>query len=190
VAPGRGRRERLPAPGTRQLVPAARGMCGSPTCAPIRAPTGSRSILLTKATGRLRRGDYHCRRLGLHLSWFADLGGYWDEITFRETARHRLSARPPRAALSTDAALQAPERGVVLLDLVPAARYQPDLFAPDNHRRQKLSPLIGRINDRYGRYNLRPVAPVIATVSMLRQFAAASFEIEPAPAKAGVEVTS
>ena len=35
--------------------------------------------------------------------------------------------------------------GVVLLDLVPAARHQPDLFAADNHRRQKLSPLIDRI---------------------------------------------
>jgi hypothetical protein len=39
----------------------------------------------------------------------------------------------------------------VLLDLVPAAQHQPDLFAADNHRRQKLSPLIDRINDRYGR---------------------------------------
>src|SRR5437660_10330994 len=38
--------------------------------------------------------------------------------------------------------------------------------------------------------NLRPVATVVATVAMLRQFAAAPFEIEPAPAKAGVEVTS
>ena len=35
----------------------------------------------------------------------------------------------------------------------PGARrqHQPDLFAADNHRRQKLSPLIDRINDRYGR---------------------------------------
>jgi hypothetical protein len=41
--------------------------------------------------------------------------------------------------------------GVVLLDLVPASHHQPDLFAADNHRRQKLSPLIDRINDRYGR---------------------------------------
>jgi hypothetical protein len=32
--------------------------------------------------------------------------------------------------------------GVVLLDLVPAAMHQPDLFAAENHRRQKLSPLI------------------------------------------------
>jgi hypothetical protein len=31
--------------------------------------------LLTKAAERLRRGDYFCRRLGLHLSWVADLGG-------------------------------------------------------------------------------------------------------------------
>jgi hypothetical protein len=41
--------------------------------------------------------------------------------------------------------------GVVLLDLVPAAMHQPDLFAADTQRRQKLSPLIDRINDRYGR---------------------------------------
>src|SRR3984893_9935092 len=38
--------------------------------------------------------------------------------------------------------------------------------------------------------NLRPVATVAAAVAILRQFAAASFEIEPAPAKAGVEVTA
>jgi hypothetical protein len=44
--------------------------------------------------------------------------------------------------------------GVVLLDLVPAGRHQPDLFAADNHRRQKLSPLIDRINDRYGRCSI------------------------------------
>jgi hypothetical protein len=41
--------------------------------------------------------------------------------------------------------------GVVLLDLVPASHHQPDLFATDNDRRQKLSPLVDRINDRYGR---------------------------------------
>jgi hypothetical protein len=34
-----------------------------------------RAALLTKAAERLRRGDYFCRRLGLHLSWVADLGG-------------------------------------------------------------------------------------------------------------------
>jgi hypothetical protein len=32
-----------------------------------------------------------------------------------------------------------------------ASRHQPDLFATDNDRRQKLSPLVDRINDRYGR---------------------------------------
>jgi DNA polymerase-4 len=99
------------------------------------------------------------RRLGLHLSWVADLGGYWDEITFQETrdtgfllARlEQLWRRVPRyKPLSV---------GVVLLDLVPAGRHQPDPFAPDNHWRQKLSPLVDRINDRYGRRDqLRPVS--------------------------------
>jgi hypothetical protein len=40
---------------------------------------------------------------------------------------------------------------VVLLDLVPASPHQPDLFEAANRRRQKLSPMIDRINDRYGR---------------------------------------
>src|SRR5271167_1891434 len=37
---------------------------------------------LTKAAERLRRGEYHCRRLGLHLSWVGDLGGWCDEVNF------------------------------------------------------------------------------------------------------------
>jgi DNA polymerase-4 len=108
--------------------------------------------LLTKAAERLRRGDYYCRRLGLHLSWVGDLGGFWDETNFHETrdtgfllARlEELWQRVPRTKpLSV---------GVVLLDLVPADHHQPDLFDADDGRRQKLSPLIDRINDRYGRY--------------------------------------
>jgi DNA polymerase-4 len=41
--------------------------------------------LLTKAAERLRRDDYYCRRLGVHLSWVADLGGWLDETDFHET---------------------------------------------------------------------------------------------------------
>ena len=40
-------------------------------------------------------------------------------------------------------------RAIGVADLV-----EPDLFAADNHRRQKLSPLIDRINDRYGRCSI------------------------------------
>jgi DNA polymerase-4 len=110
--------------------------------------------LLTKAAERLRRGDYFCRRLGVHLSWVADLGGWWDETDFYETrdtgfllARlEEIWQRVPRTKpLSV---------GVVLLDLVPADQHQPDLFAADTDRRQKLSPLIDRINDRYGRCSI------------------------------------
>ena len=110
--------------------------------------------LLTKAAERLRRGDYYCRRLGVHLSWVGDLGGWWEETDFHETrdtgfllARlEELWKRVPRyKPLSV---------GVVLLDLVPADQHQPDLFAADNLRRQKLSPLIDRINDRSGRCSI------------------------------------
>ena len=66
--------------------------------------------LLTKAAERLRRGDYYCRRLGLHLSWTGDLGGWWDEIEFQRDPRHRLSARLPRPALAAGPALQAAQR--------------------------------------------------------------------------------
>jgi DNA polymerase IV len=105
--------------------------------------------LLTKAAERLRRGDYYCRRLGAHLSWTGDLGGWWDETDFQETrdtgfllARlDELWKRVPRyKPLSV---------GVVLLDLVPADYHQPDLFKTADRRRQKLSPLIDRINGRY-----------------------------------------
>jgi DNA polymerase IV len=54
----------------------------------LRTNKGARSFaqhLLTKADERLRRGDYYCRRLGLHISWIADLGGWWDETDFHET---------------------------------------------------------------------------------------------------------
>jgi DNA polymerase-4 len=110
--------------------------------------------LLTKAAERLRRGDYYCPRLGVYLSWVGDLGGWWDETDFHETRDtgflltrlEELWQRvPPYKSLSV---------GVVLLDLVPADQHQPDLFAADNLRRQKLSPLIDRINDRYGRCSI------------------------------------
>jgi len=40
------------------------------------------------AAERLRRGDYYCCRLGLHLSWIGDRGGFWDEISFHEISFH------------------------------------------------------------------------------------------------------
>jgi DNA polymerase-4 len=109
----------------------------------LRTNEGAREFarhLLTKAGERLRRGDYYCRRLGLHLSWIGDLGGWWDEAAFHETrdagfllqCLDRLWPRVPRyKPLSV---------GVVLLDLVPAGMHQPDLFENDSRRRQKLSP--------------------------------------------------
>ena len=106
--------------------------------------------LLTKAAERLRRGDYYCRRLGLHLSWLADLGSWWNEINFTETRDTGFLLRRLDRLWSEVPAFKPLSVGVVLLDLVPAAQHQPDLFTAD-HKHQKLSPLIDRINDRYGR---------------------------------------
>jgi DNA polymerase IV len=119
----------------------------------LRTKAGAQNFarhLLTKAAERLRRGDYFCRRLGLHLSWLADLGSWWNEINFAETRDTGfLLARLDQ--LWTEVPAYKPlSVGVVLLDLVPAARHQPDLFT-DGQKRQTLSPLIDRINDRYGR---------------------------------------
>jgi hypothetical protein len=92
--------------------------------------------------------------MGLHLSWTGNLGGWWDEITFTETRDTgfllaRLEQLWPRVPRYKPLSI-----GVVLLDLVPASHHQPDLFAADNDRRQKLSPLVDRINDRYGRCSI------------------------------------
>ena len=92
--------------------------------------------------------------MGLHLSWTGNLGGWWDEITFTETRDPgfllaRLEQLWPRVPRHKPLSI-----GVVLLDLVPASHHQPDLFAADNDRRQKLSPLVDRINDRYGRCSI------------------------------------
>jgi len=110
--------------------------------------------LLTKASERLRRGDYYCRGLGVHLSWIGDLGGYWDEITFTETRDTGFLLARLEQIWKQIPRYKPLSVGVVLLDLVPAGQHQPDLFAADHHRRQKLSPLIDRINDRYGRCSI------------------------------------
>jgi DNA polymerase-4 len=80
------------------------------------------------------RGDYYCRRLGLHLSWVGDLSGFWNEISFNESrdtgfllaCLDRLWTGVPRnKPLSV---------GVVLLDQVPALQHQLDLF--EHHKRR------------------------------------------------------
>jgi DNA polymerase-4 len=95
--------------------------------------------LLTKAAERLRHGDYYCRRLGLHLAWIADLGGWWDETTFLETRDTGFLHTRLKQLWQRVPAYKPLSVGVVLLDLVPADQHQPDLFTADNHRRQKLS---------------------------------------------------
>ena len=105
--------------------------------------------LLTKAAERLRRGDYYCRRLGLHLSWVADLGGWWDEVSFNETrdtgfllgCLDQLWLRVP--------AYKPLSVGVVWSIWFQPVRTSRILFEAAGERR--LSPLIDRINDRYGR---------------------------------------
>ena len=123
----------------------------------LRTTEGARQFaqhLLAKAAERLRFKDYYAQRLGISLSWAGDWGRWWDETGFHETQdtdfllqqltklwRHVPSKKPIKV-------------GVVLMGLVPAKHHQPDLFAdrdPVSLRRQKLSPLIDKINRRFGR---------------------------------------
>jgi len=84
-----------------------------------------------------------------HLSWAGDLGGSWGETAFHETRDiGSLLACPARLWRGVPR-YKPLSVGVVLLDLVPVSRHQPDLF--EVARREKLSPLIDGINDRYGR---------------------------------------
>lgn len=118
----------------------------------LRTGQGARSFsrhLLAKAAERLRRHNYFCRKLGLSLSWHGELGGFWNEAGFQETQAtdfllerlHELwRAVPPYKPLRV---------GVTLLGLVPAQRHQPDLFSRGG-RRERLAPLLDRINRRYG----------------------------------------
>jgi hypothetical protein len=70
----------------------------------------------------------------------------------------------PRPTLTAGGRYKPLGVGVVLLDLVPAAQLQPDLFEAANQRRQKLSPVINCVSwgnrSRSQHPTLGPVPPV------------------------------
>ena len=125
-------------------------MCWSPNCAPTRAPKTLRIIFWPRppsgcgATLIMREGwDLTSHGWGITAA-----GG--DDIDFHETYDTGfLLARLEN--LWTRVPHYKPLRiGVVLLDLVPAARHQGDLFATST-RHPKLSTVIDQLNHRYGR---------------------------------------
>lgn len=121
----------------------------------LRTSAGGRDFarhLLAKAAERLRRNHYYCRRLGVGFSWQGDQGGWWRDVGFHETGDtgfllerldHLLAMVPPLKPLMVS---------VVLLGLVPAERHQGDLFDAAEARGSRLSPVIDRLNQKYGRY--------------------------------------
>jgi hypothetical protein len=128
-------------------------MCWNRNCAPKKGAHDFAQHLLTKAAERLRRGDYYCRRLGVHLSWIADLGGWWDETDFHETRDTGFCSPASRRSGSGSRAPNRSASAWCCSTWCPPM-HQPDLFAVDTDRRQKLSPLVDRINDRYGRCSI------------------------------------
>jgi DNA polymerase-4 len=74
----------------------------------LRTNKGAHSFaqhLLTKAAERLRRGDYYCRRLGLHLSWIGDLAGWWDGSPSQSDTRGASASAGERRTRATDCQL-------------------------------------------------------------------------------------
>jgi len=121
----------------------------------LRTNKGAHSFaqhLLTKAGERLRRGDYYCRRLGLHLSWIDDLGGFWDEIDFHEThdtgfllarldqlwPRTTLQAAERRRRVARPGSRRPPPAGSVRGGQSPA----PETVAADRPHQRPLRPLL------------------------------------------------
>jgi len=124
----------------------------------LRTTDGARQFsqhLLAKAVERLRNKDYYGRHLGLFLSWTGDYGRYWDETDFHETQSTDFLLTRLAKLWHSVPDFKPVKVGVVLFGLVPAARHQPDLFADNGvstlARRHRLSPIIDRINRRYGR---------------------------------------
>jgi DNA polymerase-4 len=119
----------------------------------LRTADGARQFsqhLLGKAAERLRHRDYYCRRLGLHLRWLGDLGGWWNETSFQETRNTGFLLARLDEVWQSVPRYKPLSVGVTLLGLVPAIHHQPDLFT-DNTRHDQLSPIVDRINRRYGR---------------------------------------
>ena len=106
--------------------------------------------LLTKAAERLRHKDYYCRRLALHLRWMGDLGDWRNETSFPETQDTGFLLARLDELWQNVPAYKPMSVGVTLLRLVPAIHHQPDLFNA-NERHERLSPVVDRINRRFGR---------------------------------------
>src|SRR5215831_4438962 len=106
--------------------------------------------LLTKAAERLRHGEYYCRRLAVHLRWMGDLGDWRNETSFPETQDTGFLLARLAELWHGVPHMKPMSVGVTLLRLVPAIYHQPDLFNA-NERHERLSPVVDRINRRFGR---------------------------------------
>lgn len=134
--------------------------------------------LLAKAAERLRKGDYYCSRLMLHVSFknnepnseinqWGNWAGWGDETSFPQTQETNYLMRRLRELW--EGAMRPPydtmkplKVGVVLCGLVPKEAHQPDLFAPPEKVFERplprptapLNHLVDEINARYGRHTI------------------------------------
>ncbi|MBV8060193.1 MAG: hypothetical protein JO253_01535, partial [Alphaproteobacteria bacterium] len=127
----------------------------------LRTMEGARQFsqhLLAKAGERLRHKGYYARRMGLYLSRISGLGNWWGEVGFHETQDTGFMQTRLMDLWRGVPACWPVKVGMVLMDLVPAARHQLDLFTEGVMPAQStavqsrpLSPVMDKINGRFGR---------------------------------------
>lgn len=121
--------------------------------------------LLARAAQRLRTEGFYCRRLYLEIKWVQNLGYHADESRFKETQdTHFLLTNLMR--LWDESPDFKPLRiGIVLADLQPLARHQPDLF--DRPKAPNLTRALDALNSRYGRDTVFYGVPKLAMTSKI-----------------------
>ena len=130
----------------------------------IKAATPTIRQLLIRAAQRLRREDFYCKRLSLDIKWQAG-GHYYADCNFQETQDTTFLLHI-LADLWGRAPNQRPLRvGVVLQELVPKEKHQPDLF--ERRKPAGLMTAIDKLNDKFGRGTITYGTEVVGQTSKI-----------------------
>jgi DNA polymerase-4 len=105
--------------------------------------------LLIRAAQRLRAEGLFCRCLILNIKWLHDFGHYACDCRFHETQDTGVLLRMLKTLWDEAPRMRPLRIGVMLLDLVPQAEHQPDLF--DRPKPARLTQVIDSLNAKFGR---------------------------------------
>lgn len=121
--------------------------------------------LLVRAAQRLRTDGFYCRRLYLEIKWVQNLGYHADECRFKETQDTHFLLTNLMRLWNESPDLKPLRIGIVLADLQPIARHQPDLF--DKPKAPNLTRAMDALNARYGRDTIFYGVPKLAMTSKI-----------------------